>query len=74
MNLRQVSNRSFELNRNKNWIEFLRVGTFTRQDDGSILFFVKDGGDPMTSTILNDVQIAMQFLANRPEVTGEHHF
>ena len=74
MYLRQVSNRSFELNRNKNYVSFLRVGTFTRQEDGTVSFFPKGDRDAITLDILNNIQVAMIFLMNRINFEGEHHF
>ena len=74
MYLRQVSDRSFELNRNKNYVSFLRVGTFTRQDDGTVTFFPKGSGEGIDLEILNNIQVAMIFLMNRINFEGEHHF
>ena len=72
MMLRKVSSRSYELNRNKNYISMLRVGTFTRQDDGSVLFFPNSETDPYTLTIIMDIHIALTFLLCYPEFEGEH--
>jgi hypothetical protein len=74
MYLRRVSDRTYELNRNKNHLASLRVGSFTRQDDGRVPFFPNCSADPYTLEMLINIQTAMVFLLNHINFEGEHHF